>query len=642
MRMAQRIRRSGAFGSPLSSAIVFATGHSLTDNPLLDWVEDLADAAALSNEWNQQIVNGSPLRPRTAGDDPADFVHFPGYSTGRNRVDEGMSVIAEFLTPQTVAGPYDVCFIAEGHKLLSKTRYEDAVRHLRHFHDRFIDGNPSGRSFYYNSWDEVVDPTNLTGWIAFNRAEATAWQCLADRVNYSLSFEGRSDRVLNFPAGAALAEMLEAAIAGDVPGISGTQAEIAALVFTDTVHLEPPGVFFMAACVYAATYRRSPAGLWRPDGLAEATADALTAIAWEYIQGYYTSYDRMTLAELRAYMTGTFCAASNSYTELPMADCAAWLAGTTYDNPLYFDAATDADYWFAPPTPVFTTQPSDQSIDDGETATITFAAASATATTYQVQSSADGVTWANVSGATSSPYETAALSLANDGLQLRVLATNAAGTSTSDVAEIAVEVASGGSTIVYGSNPGDDYPLDHTTLAGATAFYGAAEAGLNRFPDFPDAASENRTVLVALPMTGVSIGATLTGVLVKGFKTLAYLETPDTTMVEVRRVLRTVPALPAVTGTAYAIGSPWQTVLGTGALDVSAVLAQQLANTGPTEPTLISGAGLTESVQAWADGPRDELLVLQIRMSNHAYYAFKGRTHTDNGQRLSVEVTFTI
>jgi hypothetical protein len=106
--------------------------------------------------------------------------------------------------------------------------------------------------------------------------------------------------------------------------------------------------------------------------------------------------------------------------------------------------------------PVITSQPASGKVLVGANMVFSVAATGTPAPTYQWQVSTngtpwtDGATWTNVStgtGATTSSYATAATSFADDGAQFRVLVTNSAGQTVSNVASLDVGVVTHGSQI---------------------------------------------------------------------------------------------------------------------------------------------------------------------------------------------------
>jgi hypothetical protein len=92
--------------------------------------------------------------------------------------------------------------------------------------------------------------------------------------------------------------------------------------------------------------------------------------------------------------------------------------------------------------PTITTQPANQTVTAGQTATFSVVAAGTAPLTYQWQK--NGV---NISGATSSSYPTPVTTTADSGEQFRVTITNGFGNITSNAATLTVNPSTGGSSI---------------------------------------------------------------------------------------------------------------------------------------------------------------------------------------------------
>src|SRR5271168_2370606 len=93
--------------------------------------------------------------------------------------------------------------------------------------------------------------------------------------------------------------------------------------------------------------------------------------------------------------------------------------------------------------PSITTQPSNQTVTAGQTATFTVTAAGTTPLSYQWQKGT-----ATISGATSASYTTAATTTANSGSQFSVVVSNAVGTIASIAATLTVNAAAPATTDV--------------------------------------------------------------------------------------------------------------------------------------------------------------------------------------------------
>lgn len=88
--------------------------------------------------------------------------------------------------------------------------------------------------------------------------------------------------------------------------------------------------------------------------------------------------------------------------------------------------------------PTFTTQPANASVTEGSTATFIIAASGIPTPTIQWQSATATGAFSNIAGATASSYTTPATTVAQTGTRYQAVATNSAGTVTSNVATLTV------------------------------------------------------------------------------------------------------------------------------------------------------------------------------------------------------------
>ena len=115
--------------------------------------------------------------------------------------------------------------------------------------------------------------------------------------------------------------------------------------------------------------------------------------------------------------------------------------------------------------PTITTQPANQTVTAGQTATFTVVAAGTAPLTYQWQKNG-----ANLTGATSASYTTPATTTADSGSTFRVVVANTAGTVTSAAATLTVTAAAVAPTI---TTP----PANQTVTAGQTATFTVVAGG---------------------------------------------------------------------------------------------------------------------------------------------------------------------
>lgn len=337
----------------------FVSGHSLTDDPFAEEVAQIVASLGQRADWNQQIVIGSPISWRSYGDGSRAW---GGYRLGKNRDHrEGLNVAEEFVRAGRTE-PYDTLILAEGHNTVAVIFWHDTVRYVRHFHERLIAGNPSGRTYVFESWESIRDKSDPAPWIALERAARPIWSCVARRVNASLAREGRADRVGSIPTGYALAQVIEAVAAGKVEGLSaGSPRAAVDLFLSDDVHLTPLGRYYVALVTAGAITGRPLDGAWRPRSVSVPQAAALQRVAGEVLAGYTRLDEGTDFADCRKRLTGGFCAAWNAYVPSkwvgPVPDCARYFARTTmrlegFETPNPFvlpDRAEDAAYWFRSP-----------------------------------------------------------------------------------------------------------------------------------------------------------------------------------------------------------------------------------------------------------------------------------------------------
>ncbi len=329
------------------------SGHSLTDDPLGSSMASIAQSLGTSMVWNQQIALGSPIRVRTRGDNTND-ASFSGYRSGKNRNGSGLDIAAELANPQTLGGErYDTLVLAERHDLLNVLMYEDTVRYARHFHERLVAGNARGNTYLYHAWLAVKNKNDPSEWIAYERAAAPAWQCAAARVNQSLAASGRSDRMAYLPAGLALANLVEQATRSGLAGVSGGSVrETMQNLFSDDVHLTSAGSYYMALVTYASVYRRSPVGAWAPSGISAEQARSLQQTAWQSVSSHYNSAVTPSMPQCQALMREQYCSAFAAYQgggNGLLERCVGRFSSQSQDNPFYYDAGSDATYWFPAP-----------------------------------------------------------------------------------------------------------------------------------------------------------------------------------------------------------------------------------------------------------------------------------------------------
>jgi len=120
--------------------------------------------------------------------------------------------------------------------------------------------------------------------------------------------------------------------------------------------------------------------------------------------------------------------------------------------------------------PTITTQPQNQTVAAGQTATFTVAATGTPAPTYQWQNVVNN-NGTNISGATSASYSIVSTTTAESGMQFQVVVTNSAGSKTSNVVALTVNPAQQAAPTIT------TQPQNQTVTAGQTATFTVAATG---------------------------------------------------------------------------------------------------------------------------------------------------------------------
>lgn len=254
---------SGPAPAAPETRAVFLSGHSLLDRPIPDDLARLLEAAGATVAWDRQHGTGSSLRERAAG---------AGLDRDGRPVGPGGGLAGR---------PYDTLIVTEQHVLPAALLWNDTVGQLRRLHDRLAAGNGEAVTWFYAPWMALDDKDDPRRWIAYERAAAPVWRCVAVAAGGDLAAGGRRDRIETVPAALALAELIARATEGaGLPGLTQASVrETVDLLVADDVHPTRLGSYYLALVVFAAITGRSPAGLWAPDEVPPEQARALQAFA---------------------------------------------------------------------------------------------------------------------------------------------------------------------------------------------------------------------------------------------------------------------------------------------------------------------------------------------------------------------------
>ncbi|RYG85779.1 hypothetical protein EON77_04935, partial [bacterium] len=146
--------------SPIDSAKTVFVGHSLINNEVPALVKQIAESKGKVSRTTVQWFVGAPVK--------YNFLHchswqrdseYPPPAWACDEIDRGTDI-----------GAYDTLVITEGNNAIinpsNPTYTGDTPEYFTNFLDTLLDRNPSGRAFFYTSWEDQ-------GYELYNGAEWT-------------------------------------------------------------------------------------------------------------------------------------------------------------------------------------------------------------------------------------------------------------------------------------------------------------------------------------------------------------------------------------------------------------------------------------------------------------------------------------
>ncbi len=243
---------------------VFYIGHSLQGFVLPRLVEVFAEGGGGRMRWETAMGIGANLGWH--------WTH-PDSAMGEN--------------PRTAlaARTYDVLVMTEAIPLRDQIQWSDSSGFAGRFYDLALARNPACQAYVYETWHERRGPQ----WRRRLDDDLPVWESLADAI--SAAHEGPD--VLVIPGGQAMAALHDAIAARRVPGVRSLDE-----FFTDEIHPNDRGWYFLGLVHYATLFRRSPIGATTtpldmygtPIGVPPAEAiPVLQQIAWDVVRRYRRS-----------------------------------------------------------------------------------------------------------------------------------------------------------------------------------------------------------------------------------------------------------------------------------------------------------------------------------------------------------------
>lgn len=259
----------------LTFAFLFV-GHSLVSPTLPLMLEDVLKASGRDGRVEYQIINGAPLKWNWENSASAEGI-------------DGRAALS--------AKPYDAVVLTERVPLKGTIEWEDSNGAALRWFNLAHASNPKARVYLYETWHSLKSGTGAEvpydgdGGIPWRKRldlDLSLWEGIADHVNAARP--AGSPEMLLVPAGQAMAKLHDEIAAGRVPDVRDIRD-----LFSDDIHPNDLGRYFIAMVHYAALTGQSPEGLpralkneWGGDYQApsEALAVKMQKVAWDVVRSY--------------------------------------------------------------------------------------------------------------------------------------------------------------------------------------------------------------------------------------------------------------------------------------------------------------------------------------------------------------------
>lgn len=255
---------------------VFFVGHSLVGVKMPVMLKAMINDGGGSGVVGYQVINGSPLV----------------YNWDNSSSAQGSD--SRVVLPQA---NHEVLVITEAVPLENHTTYSNSNTYAFNFYNLAVNARPTTRVFLYETWHCILsgtptgcdyDNNDHIAWRQRLDDELPRWQGIADYVNTQKTNGQPTMNII--PAGQAMALLYDEIQAGRVPGISNINE-----IFSDDIHPNDLGFYFVSMVQYAAIYARSPVGLPRVISNGSGgnfvspsvgQAAKFQAMAWEVVCSY--------------------------------------------------------------------------------------------------------------------------------------------------------------------------------------------------------------------------------------------------------------------------------------------------------------------------------------------------------------------
>lgn len=259
---------------------VLFVGHSLVNQDMPAMARAVAASVGVDFTYDVQLIDGGSLE------------------VNWNQAERATGVRAR---EALATGGYDTVVLTEAVNLDDHLRWSEPATHAARWYALAREHRPDVRLFFYETWHHRSEPRHARGlpllpsrlsWREHLDADLGKWEHIVDGAEREYAVAHPSAPPLGVhivPGGQALAALVDAIRAGQVPGVQDEGA-----LFTDGVHLTDLGNYFIALVqvrtLTRAELEHATGSVTRADGqavvLPPATAQSLARIASRAVRLY--------------------------------------------------------------------------------------------------------------------------------------------------------------------------------------------------------------------------------------------------------------------------------------------------------------------------------------------------------------------
>ncbi len=261
----------------ITSVKLAAVGHSLVNTTMPTFMMDIAQLTNKIMDMKVQIIGGSTLNNNWNN-------HASAQQSG--------NYFGDVFNALAVPGvAYDVFVMTERIPVQLSINSEGSHDYARRWRDRAVQFNPNARIYLYSTWLGVGGffgdgVSNRSEWRSRTESDGAIFERLAEEVNSRITSGPKINIVPGHLAMMALYDAIQSRTINWAPaGADGIN-----YFFSDDVHLNDLGNYYIACVQYASVFKTSPVGSAVPariSGILTAPqANQLQRLAWEVVSRY--------------------------------------------------------------------------------------------------------------------------------------------------------------------------------------------------------------------------------------------------------------------------------------------------------------------------------------------------------------------